>query len=254
MPSGSRPVRFFRLTALSLVAGLAATIATAWGLALWKEVSWEHGARTRGARALDPAAGEGTGWLTVERFSGTGAAFFETNVLTGGGGSFSTAIGPPRGPDPLPEEVVPAWIRPSVIPWAASGSWPPASPVNHVLLDTRGWPMLALSCTYEIERPVSGGLHAKAHGAITLPGKIVPKGSWFGGGYPPSLPLRPRWTGLLVNALFFGTLLAVPILAHGAGRRALRRRRGRCPRCGYDLSGTPAATGCPECGAPGTLT
>lgn len=54
--------------------------------------------------------------------------------------------------------------------------------------------------------------------------------------------------GLAVNT----SLLALPwlaILHVGAARRLVRRRRGRCPACGYALQGGTTAR-CPECGAP----
>lgn len=61
------------------------------------------------------------------------------------------------------------------------------------------------------------------------------------------LPTLPIWRGLIASLL----LLALPwyLLMHlaTAGRRARRRRRGRCPVCGYDLMGI--AGRCPECGA-----
>lgn len=241
---------YLRVVLLWLLAGLAATVATSWGLALWQDVYWEHGALyTRGVRARNPDGGEGSGWLTVERFTRTGAAFFQTCAFAGDG-SVSMGLGPAQSePDPTPEQVVPDWLCSQLIPWSP-GRWPPTDPVGYVYayVDARGWPMLALWCTYDLERPTTGTIAARARGAIPLPGKIVPKGSWFGGGYPPSLPLRPRWTGLLVNSLLFGAALWGLNLGAGAARRALRRRRGRCTRCGYDLSGMPRGSACSECG------
>ena len=63
------------------------------------------------------------------------------------------------------------------------------------------------------------------------------------------LGLRPLWAGVGGNVLAFSVawwvLLAAPNLS-GRVRRALRRRRGRCEACGYDLNGSPGR--CPECG------
>ncbi|MBX3359110.1 MAG: hypothetical protein KF745_11875 [Phycisphaeraceae bacterium] len=60
----------------------------------------------------------------------------------------------------------------------------------------------------------------------------------------------PRWPQLLANALIFAAaaigLLELSLLA----RRSLRRRRGRCTLCGYDLRATPPPAPCPECGQP----
>jgi hypothetical protein len=33
-------------------------------------------------------------------------------------------------------------------------------------------------------------------------------------------------------------------------QRRIRKRRGLCEQCGYDLRGSPAANACPECGTP----
>jgi len=63
------------------------------------------------------------------------------------------------------------------------------------------------------------------------------------------LPLRPIFPGFLVNTLFysgvwFGIFFGVATL-----RRALRKKRGRCVKCSYDLRGAPGdVKGCPECG------
>jgi hypothetical protein len=55
------------------------------------------------------------------------------------------------------------------------------------------------------------------------------------------------WPGFLGNTLVYGGLVAALVLGARSSRRSLRRRSGRCPACGYDLSGNPGAV-CPECG------
>lgn len=61
------------------------------------------------------------------------------------------------------------------------------------------------------------------------------------------LPLMPIWPGLFGNTAFYAVLWFALLLAPGAVRRAMRRRRGWCVECGYNLSGNISG-GCPECG------
>ena len=75
-------------------------------------------------------------------------------------------------------------------------------------------------------------------------------------GYSPSLvvgdkrllPLAPLFPGFLVNTLFYSLVLWLLWSAPFATRRLIRKRRGRCVRCGYDL-GHAEHDVCPECGA-----
>jgi hypothetical protein len=64
------------------------------------------------------------------------------------------------------------------------------------------------------------------------------------------IPYRPWWPGLALNTAFYGAawalLLGSPLLIR-RGRSALRRHRGCCPSCAYDLKGWING-GCPECG------
>lgn len=60
------------------------------------------------------------------------------------------------------------------------------------------------------------------------------------------LPVRPWWPGMAADiALFGGGWMAV-LAGPGAATRWLRRRRGGCVACGYDVKGVAV---CPECGA-----
>ena len=68
---------------------------------------------------------------------------------------------------------------------------------------------------------------------------------------PRPIPFRPVWPGFPINTLFYATLLWLVTLGPFAARRVIRRKRGRCIKCGYDLRGTSGGGGeaCPECGA-----
>lgn len=67
------------------------------------------------------------------------------------------------------------------------------------------------------------------------------------------LPLVPILPEFAMEAAGAGALFWVLSLALRRTRRAIRRRRGRCPECAYDLrggrTGSPTSPlGCPECG------
>jgi len=61
------------------------------------------------------------------------------------------------------------------------------------------------------------------------------------------LPLVPIWPGFLINTLSYAAIWFTLFFGFGSAKRAIRRKRGRCPRCGYDLRGA-LENGCSECG------
>ena len=64
---------------------------------------------------------------------------------------------------------------------------------------------------------------------------------------PYLLPLHPIWPGFAINTAFYAAILWLLALGPFAARRFTRRRRGRCIKCGYDLSHAEHEV-CPECG------
>ncbi|HMN40084.1 MAG TPA: hypothetical protein PKE29_04510 [Phycisphaerales bacterium] len=62
------------------------------------------------------------------------------------------------------------------------------------------------------------------------------------------IPLAPAWPGFAVDAIAFGMLAWLVVRGPSMTRRWLRRRSGRCLKCGYELTGLAPEAPCPECG------
>ena len=76
---------------------------------------------------------------------------------------------------------------------------------------------------------------------FTLPYKMVERG------YGSDLPFLPIWPGFAINTVFYAAVLWLLTLGPITARRMIRKKRGHCIKCGYDLRGDFSA-GCPECG------
>ncbi len=145
---------------------------------------------------------------------------------------------------PVDRSQLPGWCVSALRPWThGERPWPALDYGDWRVFIEAGWPMRALS--YEFgprnsfpkttwnSSPVElhAGLELKRDGPDVF-----------------AIPYRPCWAGLVVNtALFAGTWFALSCCA-GALRKIVRLRRDQCQACGYDRSGSPTNSPCPECG------
>lgn len=110
----------------------------------------------------------------------------------------------------------------------------------HVERMRAGWPLLMLEGSNYYEFHATGGKRASAemHTVMLL--------QWHGDQRLWRFPLRPLWLQVAGNLLFWTLVCGGIAWSVPAGRRWVRRRKGRCEGCGY-----PAANQgrCPECGA-----
>ena len=60
-------------------------------------------------------------------------------------------------------------------------------------------------------------------------------------------PFGVIWPGFAIDTIFYAAILWLLTLGPFATRRLIRRKRGRCIKCDYDLRGDFSG-GCPECG------
>ncbi|MGI9013443.1 MAG: hypothetical protein ACR2GY_04245 [Phycisphaerales bacterium] len=58
-----------------------------------------------------------------------------------------------------------------------------------------------------------------------------------------ALPLRPIFPGFIINTLFYAAIWFTLFFGFTSAKRFIRKKRGRCPQCNYDLPATlqPAA-------------
>jgi hypothetical protein len=115
--------------------------------------------------------------------------------------------------------------------WAAAPG--PVDPHARVDTGATGWPMRALASESWYTETAEERYHNIRLGKLGS-GRIF-------------LPLRPIWQGLFVNSAIFGVAWSALILVPLVLRRRLRRRRGRCLGCGYDMRESVGSC-CPECG------
>ncbi len=98
-----------------------------------------------------------------------------------------------------------------------------------------GWPMRCLSVD------VWSHMHGTAHVLYATNALRVRTSPVL------DLPSRVHAVGTIVNTVVYAALLWVLYSTPFGLRRIIRRKRGHCIKCGYDLRGDLDA-GCPECG------
>ena len=146
------------------------------------------------------------------------------------------------------EEYPEIWMPASSIPYWSATNAQQGDDVVRLIEDARGWPLLALRCSFEDASSgkrtydVVNGVYLRPHPTEVQQVSGMPA--------PPFvLPLRPIWPGFVADLLMYASFWFALWFGLGRARAFVRRRGGRCPSCGYDLRGTSGGGGgCPECG------
>ncbi len=206
--------RFLTTIVVCLALGLITSIGVAW---LCARGSNAPGWRVRSVCVLSsatPASGAQQGLIKRCRF---GSDLIEVG--------FSDV--------PLPHTPTPSWFRPSVAlkPQQASGL--PFRCLRRVHDWNGGYAGIPGAFMMNIDQGIR--INPPSQGNPFIVGTVLPID-------PIPLPLAANtaaWGGLWFVLLF-------PILSRV--RRRMRRKRGLCPMCAYDLRGD-FASGCPECGS-----
>lgn len=233
-----------------LLAGIAINIGMSWSLAmLVRPTSWERASVAFSQTSLS-AEFLHAGWRKpgAMRIASTPADKHNPS-FDGIGSRYITALIVNSIRPHFDEQAtsdLPSWSR-ITMPVTASRN-------GAMIEDARGWPLLSMRCAFHLD--AAGGVVADDRlGCIVMSDTGLP-GRQFGvalGGIteddwsnPRVLPLNIIPLGFLVNSLLYAVLLATCCGAAIQARRTVRRRLGRCVRCGYDVRAAVAR--CPECG------
>jgi hypothetical protein len=198
---------------LHLLAGAVCSVGVAWGLEVVRAFAGSSMRPPPWTFFDSPTASLGGAYSRT-----VGVEYWAVWPMPSGAGSERDAAGPQTTP--------PFW----------------ALPLESTSLGQRttvgcGLPFICVH--FEVVEPGSGP--AGFGGAWTVP--LAGRDVW--------LAFRPVWSGLFVNTLCYTALISVPWAFGSLVRRRMRRRRGHCPFCGYDLRGDYSRV-CSECGTLGT--
>ncbi len=130
-----------------------------------------------------------------------------------------------------PQDLVPQWARSALRRTAAAS----AQGNDRFDINSYGFPFLAMGYVY----------HVDLQGNDVRGGVRVSNSSFRDG--PVAVPCTPLLIGFVADSLLYAGAMWVCTMIGVASRRALRRARGVCVRCGYDLQENELG-GCPECG------
>jgi hypothetical protein len=264
----SRRSLIFRLT-LCLVLGAVTTWLVAWGLessskmAWWRQLERSHRLEfairkpfliKRSKRVYAASTVEVWSLTRIDREDSDNKRARRDVVDWAGVSDGSVAPLPPAGPSVNDGIYIPDWISEPVDIYRRDELAMEAldGPLATLLSDdtttsflrlSAGWPWRSLR---HVEVADTARMAWVPHWALTIEQIQSPIDT---GGAPMvlALPLIPIWPGLLLDTGFYGALWALPLFSLPLLRTHRRRRKGRCPRCGYDLKHA-FEPGCPECG------
>lgn len=157
--------------------------------------------------------------------------------------------GRPASSGPSTGALVPSWSTlDRASPTFADGT----SKYEQRLLDARGWPMVALSSETDSQANGTSSIpFVTGVGPMTFLSGSFAITTPSASGVRPPFPMRPIWSGVLVDTIVFAVAWWLIWITLTIPRRFVRDvarlRRGACIQCGYDL-GFDFAPGCPECG------
>ncbi len=128
-----------------------------------------------------------------------------------------------------------------------------AEPIDSLWLaaSSFGWPFRCLSVTVFRTEPSADFEIAEGSSGVILvdPAYRPPKWEMT----PPRVfPLTVEPAGLVLNMATYSLMWVTAVRAAGGCRGLIRRRGGRCAKCGYDLRGSESGR-CPECGSENPL-
>ena len=218
-----------RVILLFLLLGAIVNVAVAWGLSYWIE-----------GRAIDSRVSIGgvftqsKDWMSFTHNRAVGLAqilwsagfdipSLRERRITKMPPSWSSVLNMDRfhRPPESPQETFPFWAE-----------------------QASGLPFLSMSWSLQDSYSNVFDSHDFTRTALRFP-DVTPR--WFGRSEIRALPLLPIWSGFLFNTCFYTGLLWACFIGPFAIRRKIRRKRGLCLKCGYDLQGVDH-THCPECG------
>ena len=150
----------------------------------------------------------------------------------------------PRNPDPL--DIVPEWsdfnVPTEEFRTTTKGGY------EMRMLFAHGWPCLSMWCegqrTSTLRRGYSPPTPPQGAVEFRVPGWL----RWTTDEpfFIRNVPLRPIWSGTLINSALFGTITWVLFFGWRDLRRSLRWRRHLCGCCAYPIGSSQV---CTECGA-----
>ncbi len=196
---------------------------------------------------MDPFGGPDT--LDITTYHALGATMYNATVY---GPDYQPYVGIPLietqnyAPTPDPRAMMASWSTHYVVPWLEpGGQWPKSNSVDWRCVDARGWPLVCFYSEYLLTPNFGHG----TRGSFTMPGtRVRHYGDLFGRNKSVELPYIPIWPNFAIDSAIYSAAWWLLLIAPLTIRSTLRRRRGRCPACGYNLSATPAPLPCPECG------
>ncbi|MCH8824757.1 MAG: hypothetical protein IH984_14760 [Planctomycetes bacterium] len=140
---------------------------------------------------------------------------------------------------PSPSEVTPKW----------TGLRTPVSRGIDEFREVRGWgwPCSSMWSEYFLDFSVPAKSGWNFTSGIDPRGLGLSSTRQYNDPFPRILPVRPIWPGFAINTVFYAAILWLLTLAPFTARRMIRRKRGCCLKCGYDLRNVEHEK-CSECG------